>query len=91
MQSTIDNVKVFLRISHDKLDDEIDAQIKACLQDLVNCGIPYPRENDDLILNAIKIWCKIYFLDDVAKAEKFQERYDSMKASLMMAEGYGIE
>lgn len=87
--STLDSVKTDLRISHNALDSDIQEQIDACLADLRVCGIEEPEEGDPMILAIIKLWCRKEYTDDTTKAAAYQQRYDSMKACLMMAEGYG--
>lgn len=87
-------VKTYLRISHDKLDAEIVDGITACRQDLSIRGIRDPspadsQEPDPLILNAIKLYCKAEYTDDPARAADFRARYESLRACLQMAEGYG--
>lgn len=86
---TLNRIKIGLRISHTALDDDIQADIDACLQDLRVCGILDPQESDPLIFNAVKLWCKANYTDDTAKGAEFLRRYESLKACLMMAEGYG--
>lgn len=87
--STIAKIKKDNRISHSQLDDDIRDQIDACLADLRVVGIENPREDDPLILSAIKNWCKAHYLDDVSKSAEFLARYEKQKACLMMAAGYG--
>lgn len=82
-------IKQGLRISHDKLDEDIQADIDACLSDLRMVGVIYAAESDPLIYNAIKLWCRSLYTDDTAKASEYLRRYEALKASLMMAEGYG--
>lgn len=86
---TIDKIKQSLRISHGKLDDDIQADIDACLADLKLVGVIYANETDPLIFNAVKLWCRSLYTDDTVKAAEYLRRYEAMKASLMMAEGYG--
>lgn len=86
---TLRKVKLFLRISHDKLDEDILADIDACLADLKVCGIIDPKETDPLIYNAIKLYCRSTYTDDPSKAAEYLKRYEDLKACLMMAEGYG--
>lgn len=88
---TLTKIKLALRISHTKLDEDIQADIDACLADLRSCGVVYSDETDPLIYNAIKLWCRSLYTDDPAKGTEYLRRYESMKASLMMAEGYGRE
>ena len=87
--SIIEKIKASIRRSHNKLDDDLMDDISACLADLRVCGITYAGEDDPLILNAIKLWCKALYSDDTAKAESYRERYDALKSCLMVAEGYG--
>ena len=87
--TTLDKLKLALRISHDKLDDDIQADIDACLADLRVCGIVHADESDPLVFNAVKLWCKGLYTDDPTKAGEWQRRYDALKACLMNAEGYG--
>jgi hypothetical protein len=89
--TTLDKIKLSLRTTHDKLDDDIQADIDACLADLQLCGVIYADDSDPLIFNAIKLWCKSLYTDDTVKAAEYMRRYDALKSSLMMAEGYGWE
>lgn len=86
---TLTIIKQSLRITHDKLDAAIQADIDACRRDLRVVGIIYADETDPLILNAIKLWCRSYYTDDVVKAAEYVKRYEALKGALMMAEGYG--
>lgn len=89
--TTLEKIKQALRTSHSKLDGDIQADIDACLADLQMVGVRYKGEEDPLIFNAIKLWCRALYTDDPAKAAVWQQRYEGLKACLMMAEGYGWE
>jgi DNA polymerase III psi subunit len=89
--TTVEKIKLALRISHDKLDDAIEADIAACLADLQMVGVRFKGEDDPLIFNAIQLWCRALYTDDPAKAAVWQQRYEGLKACLMLAEGYGWE
>ena len=86
---TISKVKLALRISHSVLDDDVEADIDACLADLKVCGIINPDEADPLIYNAVKLYCRSLYTDDTVKSAEWLRRYNALKACLMMAEGYG--
>lgn len=86
---TVSKIKTALRISHSVLDEDIKADVDACLADLKVCGIIDPQEGDPLIYNAIKLWCRSLYTDDPVKGAAYLQRYDALKACLMMAEGYG--
>lgn len=86
---TLYKIKQAIRVTHDKLDDDIQGEIDACRADLAVAGITHAAPEDPLIFNAIKLWCRASFTDDTAKAAEFLRRYEALKACLMMAEGYG--
>ncbi len=88
---TLSRIKLALRISHTKLDEDIQGDIDACLADLKVCGIIHAGEEDPLIFNAIKLYCLAIYTDDTAKGTEYLRRYDALKSCLMMAEGYGWE
>ena len=92
----LQKIKTSLRISHDKLDSDVQDTIDACLADLRLCGVKETKldpakDLDPLILNAVKLYCRKEYTDDPVKAARYQEGYDSLKACLKMAEGYGYE
>ena len=89
--TTLEKIKLTIRISHDKLDEDIQADIDACLADLRLCGIIYAGEEDPLVYNAIKLWCRSLYTDDPEKGAEYLRRYESLKACLQVAEGYGWE
>lgn len=87
--TTLEKIKLAIRRSHNKLDDDLQSDIDACIADLRVCGVVYAEEDDPLIFNAIKLYCRSTNTDDPAKAAEWLSRYESLKSSLMMAEGYG--
>ena len=89
-------IKTSIRIGHNALDEDVDDNIVACLADLRVVGVlaeklDASQELDPLILSAVKMYCKKEYTDDPDKAARFQAGYDSLKSSLMMAEGYGYK
>ena len=87
----LEKIKLALRIKHTALDEDIQADIDACMADLKVCGVVYAPEDDPLIFNAVKLWCRSIYTDDTVKGAEYLRRYEAMKACLMMAEGYGRE
>lgn len=90
-QETLDAVKLALRVSTSALDSDIGDEIDACLADLRICGVKYADEGEELILNAVKLWCRAIMAEDVNRAQMYHQRYDGLKACLMMAEEYRDE
>ncbi len=96
MAALLDKVKLNLRRSHNKLDDDLQDQIDACLADLKACGIVESKlviseDMDALIVNAVKLFCRAENADDPNKGAELMRRYEALKSCLMMAEGYGWE
>ena len=93
MDELLTKIKASIRITHDKLDVDVQDTIEACLADLRVAGLRAEKldpaqELDPLILNAVKLYCKAAYTDDPVKAARYQGGYDAMKACLMYAEGY---
>lgn len=87
----LEKIKLALRIKHDALDDDIQADIDACVADLAVCGVVHAPADDPLIFNAVKLYVRSIHTDDTAKGAEYLRRYEALKACLMMAEGYGRE
>ena len=87
--TTLEKIKLAIRRSHGKLDEDLQADIDACLADLRRVGIVHAGEEDPLILAAIKNYCRSTNTDDPDKAAEWLRRYEAQRSSLMMAEGYG--
>jgi hypothetical protein len=86
---TLGKLKLALRISHDKLDEDIQSDIDACLADLTACGVIHPQVSDPLIYNAVKLFLRSSYTDDPAKGAEYLKRYEALKSCLQVAEGYG--
>ena len=83
-------VKLWLRISSNKMDDELEQTIDACKLDLQNSGVKNLDSSDLLIQQAVKLYCKSQFgYDD--SAWKFAEAYEHLKAALPLSGDYNVE
>lgn len=92
----LERVKLSMRTSHNKLDEDIQSDIDACLMDLhVTAGILEskldPENLDTLVFNAVKLFCKSRSTVDPVKSEAYFNSYKDLKACLQVAEGYGWE
>lgn len=96
----LDDVKTSLRISHNKLDNEINYLIDAARYDLIIAGVSEEKvksdgkNEDPLIKRAIIVYCKANFgLDDkdtVAAKEMYQRSYESIKQHLSLSGDYRV-
>lgn len=89
MDELLQKVKTAIRIKHTALDDDLLDNIQACLLDLQMHGVVHKGVEDQLIQNAVKLYCKAEYTDDPAKADAFSQRYRELRNCLKHAEGYG--
>lgn len=82
----LDKIKTALRISHDKLDEDIINNINACLLDLKRVGVNV-SEPDALIDKACELYCK-YQYDYQNKGEQFRQSYESLRDALSLCDDY---
>ena len=82
----LDKIKTALRISHDKLDEDIINNIDACLLDLKRVGVNV-SEPDALIDKACELYCK-YQYDYQNKGEQFRQSYESLRDALSLCDDY---
>lgn len=88
----IDSVKTTLRISHNKLDDDISQHISACLDDMKRLGIAIPDDVEDvadmpLLFSTVKIYCMAQF-DFLNKGEQYKKGYESLRDTLSLSSNY---
>ena len=95
----IDDVKTALRISHNRLDDDINQHISACLDDMkrleiamkrLEIAVPDDTENVvevPLLLAAVKIYCMAQY-DFLGKGEQYKKGYESLRDTLSLSSNY---
>lgn len=83
----LDNVKMAMRITTDKLDDLLTADIESAKLDLGIAGVVLPVQMDSIIERAIITYCQL----QEGKAEDYErlkKAYDEQKAQLGMCSDY---
>ena len=85
--STLDKVKMGLRISTDAFDDELTDLIAAGKADLGIAGVIVPSELDEICTRAIITYCKMSF-GIPEDYDRLKMSYDEQKAQLVTATGY---
>ena len=86
----VPEIKMWLRIQTDGLNEELSQLAEACRLDLLNSGVRNPDSSDPLIKQAVKLYCKAQFGYDDA-AERFSRAYEALKASLSLSGEYNKE
>lgn len=86
----LDKVKQALRIKSKSLDEEIVDLIESAIFDLKISGVVRVYEEDPLIQQAIKTYCKANFGLDNKDSEKYQKSYDMLKQHLSLCGEYNV-
>lgn len=86
-QTTINAVKVSLRVVTDAFDDEIGTLIDSALLDMGIAGVTNDDITNALIFRAVVTYCRLHFgqPDDF---DRLKASYDEQKAQLSMATGF---
>lgn len=83
----LEKVKLALRISTDKYNDELNDLIEAAKLDMGIAGVVVPDELDALVNKAVITYCKMSFgLPE--DWDRLKRSYDEQKAQLSNASGY---
>ena len=85
--SMLTDVKTALRIGHDELDDEIQADIDSAKQRLRMMGCRSVDEEDALTATAIKLHAKATF-NFLGEGERFAEGFESLGKMMALALEY---
>ena len=85
--TTLDKVKMGLRIKTTAYDEELTDLIKAAQLDMGIAGVVVPSALDEIVTRAIITYCKMSFglPEDY---DRLKKSYDEQKAQLVTATGY---
>ena len=86
----INDVKTRLRISHDKLDGDLEQAIAAARSELARVGVDVDAtlDSDPLIVEAIKTYCQHGFTDDVKEKEGYWKSWETQVDGLRKSRTY---
>lgn len=87
----LEKVKLALRIKNNAFNDEIMDLINACKKDLETAGVKNIDEEDSLIIQAVKTYCKANYGLDNKDSEKYQASYEMQKQKLSLCGDYNVE
>lgn len=88
MEQLLAKIKLALRITHTKLDEDITDTINACILDLDIAGIHINIGTiDELSVQAIKLYCKWQY-DYLNKAEQYEKAYQNLKIAMSLCGDY---
>ena len=87
----LNKVRYALRVDGTDLDEDINDNIDACKADLKLSGVVKIKDDDPLIIQAIKTYARAYFDVDNPDHDKYVASYESLKMHLALAEEYTVE
>lgn len=94
MEELVKEIKDSMRISHSKLDADIEGNIVAAAADMLRVGIqPYsgPKhkrlKDDRLIRKAVELYCKAQ-ADYLGKGPQFEASYENLRDALSLCGDY---
>ena len=82
---TLEQAKTNLRITTDRLDDEIEQAIKACYADLAMAGVL--SVEGTLADMAVRLYCRWQFGFD-GKPERYEKAYTGLKNAMSLCGDY---
>lgn len=86
--TTLEKVKLALRITASVFDAELTGLIDAAISDLMLAGVQADLKRDDpLVERAVITYCKANF-GEADQYDRLKAAYDEQKAQLMSATGY---
>ncbi len=83
----LNRVKLDLRITHNKLDDNIQESIDACFADLRRIGIISYDDTDPLIMQLVKFYCR-YQYNYNGEAGRYRHAYEMLRNAVSLDGDY---
>ena len=85
-----DRIKLNLGISHDKLDDEIDARVAAGRKELIRIGVTQAKANgnDELVLDGLIAFACMRLASDEKERDLWERSWDITSTALKDSSAY---
>lgn len=87
-----ETIKTALRISHDKLDDEIDRQIATARKELIRVGVSPVKvaAPDELITEAIRVYALKNMTENPDFVDKYERAWVNISDGIRKSGGYHV-
>lgn len=86
----VEKLKKAVRVKSDIASEEIEDLAEACVRDLEIAGVHCYSEDDQLYMQALKLYCKSNYGYD-KDSEKFRAAYTALKDSMALSGDYQKE
>lgn len=86
----LDDIKTALRITHNKLDEDIRQHINSCFADMKRVGIKIPEDTENcppLFNTAVKLYVKAHY-NFQDKGQDFQKNYERLRDNMSLYSEY---
>lgn len=83
----LDYIKNSLRRTDDDLDDSLQADIDAAINDMQRVGVDAADSNNPLIYKCVDLFVK-WQIDYLSKGDQFAAHYQKLRDSLSLSESY---
>lgn len=94
MATVLERMKVALRVTSDRFDDEISGIIKAARMELIRAGVSAEKaqsEDDELIISAIRAYVLGTYSTDMKLIDGYMASFELQKDALRKSSGYRNE
>lgn len=85
----LNKVKLDLRITHGKMDADIQDNIEACKLDLKRVGINAIDDTDPLIIKVVKLYVRSQYNFE-NEGDRYCKAYESMRDGLSLSGDYNV-
>lgn len=82
----LNDIKLSMRITHNKLDGDIQRNIDACMLDMKRVGISVDKPSG-LLTKAAELYCKAEY-DYLSKGEMFRKNYVELRNAMSLSGEY---
>lgn len=83
---TPENIKLSMRIKHDKLNPDIERNINICLLDLERAGVNVHLDSA-LLDKACELYCKWQY-DYMSQGERYEKQYQELRDAMSLCGKY---
>lgn len=85
----LEKIKLDLRITHNKMDSDIQDNIEACKLDLKRVGVKDIDETDQLIIKAVKLYCR-YQYNFENEGDRYNKAYAALRDAISLCGDYNV-
>ncbi len=83
----LETIKKALRISHDKIDDDIQLNIDSAMFDMNRVGIDISDDTNPLVIKCAELYCRwVYNYNE--RADEWYKAYENLRNAMALCSKY---